>query len=66
MKDARKQLKEKETEVARLQAELDNVKRNVTLEVAAAVEKVKAEMAIAANEAFQRGAAFAKELMANK
>jgi hypothetical protein len=45
--------------VARLQAELDNVKRNVTLEVAAAVEKVKAEMAIAASEAFQRGAAFA-------
>ena len=36
------------------------------LEVAAAVEKVKAEMAIAANEAFQRGADFAKELMLNK
>ena len=43
-------------------------KRNVTLEVAAemavrpsevAAEKVKAEMAVAADEAFQRGAALA-------
>jgi len=33
------------------------------VEVAAAVEKVKAEMAVAADEAFQRGAAFAKELI---
>ena len=47
-----------------MQARLANEKKNVALEVTAAVEKVKAEMAVAATEAFTRGAAFAKDLMA--
>lgn len=63
LKELRKQLKEKDAEIARGQSELANEKVNVALHVSAAVEKVKAEMAIAATEAFQRGAAFAKDLM---
>ena len=63
IKGLRKEVKEKDAQIAQLQSDLANEKDNAKLQVEAAVQKVRAETAKAATEAFERGCQFAKELM---